>query len=80
MPCWRLLFAASSGRLFIFGDDSSGNYIPVSAEVEAYTPAIKKYAKAYGIEDYVELIKAVMMQESGGRGKDPMQSSECRKF
>lgn len=26
--------------------------------------------------EYVELIKAVMMQESGGRGLDPMQSSE----
>lgn len=68
------LFGAA---FYFFGDDSSGNYIPVSAEVEAYTPAIKKYAKEYGIEDYVELIKAVMMQESGGRGKDPMQSSEC---
>ena len=25
----------------------------------------------------MELVKAVMMQESGGRGKDPMQASEC---
>lgn len=25
----------------------------------------------------MELIKAVMMQESGGRGSDPMQASEC---
>ena len=29
------------------------------------------------IPQYVELIKAVMMQESGGRGSDPMQASEC---
>lgn len=36
-----------------------------------------RYASQYGIEDYTELIKAVMMQESGGRGQDPMQSSEC---
>ena len=28
------------------------------------------------MEEYVELIKAVMMQESGGKGTDPMQSSE----
>ncbi len=28
------------------------------------------------IGEYVELLKAVMMQESGGRGLDPMQSSE----
>lgn len=49
----------------------------VSEEVLAYTPTIEKYAKDYGIEDYVPLIQAVMMQESGGRGNDPMQSSEC---
>ena len=30
----------------------------------------------YGIPEYVELIKAVMMQESGGRGLDPMQAAE----
>lgn len=30
-----------------------------------------------GIPDYVLLIEAVMMQESGGRGTDPMQCSEC---
>ena len=33
-------------------------------------------AKEYGIPEYVELIKAVMMQESGGRGLDPMQAAE----
>ena len=27
---------------------------------------------------YTELIKAIMMQESGGKGSDPMQASECR--
>ena len=31
----------------------------------------------HGISDYVLLIEAVMMQESGGRGSDPMQCSEC---
>lgn len=62
---------------YFFGDDNSGNYISVSPEVEAYTPTIRKYAKEYGIEEYLELIKAVMMQESGGRGTDPMQASEC---
>lgn len=51
--------------------------LPLSAEVEAYEPVIRKYAKQYGIPDYVLLIQAVMMQESGGRGNDPMQASEC---
>ena len=59
-----------------FGDSSSSNYEGVSAEVEAYTPLITKYAKVHGIPQYVELIKAVMMQESGGRGLDPMQCAE----
>lgn len=61
--------------LFGGGTENSG-YTPVSAEVEAYTPTLTKYAKEYGIPEYVELLKAVMMQESGGRGNDPMQASE----
>ena len=61
----------------LFGGGSGSNsYTPVSAEVEAYDPLIRQYAKQYGIPEYVELIKAVMMQESGGRGLDPMQAAE----
>lgn len=61
----------------LFGGGSGSNaYTPVSAEVEAHEPFIQKYAKQYGIPEYVELIKAVMMQESGGRGLDPMQAAE----
>lgn len=63
----------------IFGsqEDDSTEILPLSAEVEAYEPVIRKYAKQSGIPDYVLLIQAVMMQESGGRGNDPMQASEC---
>lgn len=61
------LFGSESGRM---------SYVPVSAEVEAYTPIIRVYANQYGIGEYVELIKAIMMQESGGQGLDPMQASE----
>lgn len=62
----------------IFGSqDESTETLPLSAEVEAYELVIRKYAKQYGIPDYVLLIQAVMMQESGGRGNDPMQASEC---
>ena len=61
----------------IFGGGSrSSDYTPVSTEVEAYDPMIREYARQYGIPEYVELIKAVMMQESGGRGLDPMQAAE----
>ena len=62
----------------IFGSqDESTETLPLSAEVESYEPVIRKYAKQHGIPDYVLLIQAVMMQESGGRGNDPMQASEC---
>lgn len=58
------------------GGSRSSTYMAVSAKVEAYDPTIRKYAQQYGIPEYVELIKAVMMQESGGRGLDPMQAAE----
>lgn len=51
-------------------------YVPVSAEVEAYRPLIRLYAAQHGIPEYEDLIAAVMMQESGGQGTDPMQCSE----
>lgn len=61
----------------LFGGNSGSSYTPVSAEVEAYDPIIREYAEQYHIREYVGLIKAVMMQESGGQGSDPMQASEC---
>lgn len=72
-----LLVVLLGVSMALFGRKSnSSSYTPVSAEVEAYTPIITKYAKQNGIPEYVELIKAVMMQESGGQGNDPMQCSE----
>ena len=73
-----LLIVILFGALFsMVGGSNSSTITPVSAEVEAYEPLIRQYARQYGIEEYVELIKAVMMQESGGQGTDPMQASEC---
>lgn len=57
--------------------DGRSSYVPVSAEVEAYRPLIRLYAAQHGIPEYEDLIAAVMMQESGGQGADPMQCSEC---
>ncbi len=56
---------------------SSESNEALSQEVLAYTSTIQKYANQYGIPEYVSVIQAIMMQESGGRGTDPMQSSEC---
>ena len=49
---------------------------PLSAEVLAYEETITKYAEQFKIEDYVPILEAIMMQESGGKVNDPMQSSE----
>lgn len=63
---------------FMFASDEDDTEIlPISEEVKAYEPLIQQYAREHGIGDYVLLIQAVMMQESGGRGTDPMQASEC---
>ncbi|MEH7000829.1 bifunctional lytic transglycosylase/C40 family peptidase [Priestia megaterium] len=49
----------------------------VSAEVMKYEPLLKKYASKHGLdESYVPIMMSLMMQESGGKGSDPMQSSE----
>ncbi len=48
----------------------------VSEQVLQYKPTVEKYAEEYGVEEYVGVILALMMQESGGSGNDPMQASE----
>ncbi len=50
--------------------------ISLSKEVLRWRPIVEEYAFKNNMEDYVDLILAVMMQESGGRGLDVMQSSE----
>lgn len=65
--------------LYLYGsvDGSFGTGAQVNDEVLQYAALIRKYAQKYGISQYFDLICAVMMAESGGRGTDPMQSSEC---
>ncbi|UOQ94048.1 lysozyme family protein [Halobacillus shinanisalinarum] len=48
----------------------------VSTAVEQYRPLFEKYAAKYGVSDYVELLLAKTMQESGGKLDDVMQASE----
>lgn len=61
-----------------FGNADSGvaMAINLSDEVLSYRPAVERIAAKYGMSEYVELILAVMMQESGGRGLDVMQAAE----
>lgn len=69
-----LLFGAVGA---LFGGSGELEKAPVSDEVKAYAGLIQLYAAEHGIPEYTELIMAVMMQESGGQGSDPMQASEC---
>lgn len=47
-----------------------------SEKVEQHRPLVEKYAEEYDVENHVDVLLAMIMQESGGRGDDPMQSSE----
>ncbi|MFT8888991.1 MAG: lysozyme family protein [Ethanoligenens sp.] len=88
---FKLLFVHNGEHLnpFIFSDtgassDSSGSDSspisiggqPIGGSVEAYRTTVTQLAPQYGMGDYVNLILAVMEQESGGRGSDPMQAAE----
>ena len=66
------------GTFSVLAQDGGSNseIVSLSDEVIAYEDTIRKYAKEYDIEDYVTLLQAIMMQESGGKGNDPMQASE----
>lgn len=67
--------------LFGSGNDQKGGLkdgkgINLSEEVLQHKPTVIKYAKEFNVQDYVGIILALMMQESGGEGLDPMQASE----
>lgn len=68
-----LIVGIIAGAAFSSSSESSES---LSDEVLAYTSVIQQYASQYGIPEYVSAIQAIMMQESGGRGTDPMQCSE----
>ncbi|WP_408011128.1 lysozyme family protein [Pseudalkalibacillus sp. A8] len=50
----------------------------LSEEVLQHKPTVEN--KEYGIEKHVGILLALMMQESGGRGNDPMQVSVATRF
>lgn len=59
------------------GSGQVAQAVGISDKVLKYQPTIEKYAKEFGVSEYVQLILALTMQESGGRYKDVMQASEC---
>lgn len=57
-------------------NSSNNTTIKLNFEVEAARGIVTQYAKKYGIGEYVDLLLAIMQQESGGRSPDVFQSSE----
>lgn len=69
--------AYAENLTLFFGSSASGVATAnVSDEVLRYRATVERIAAKYGMTPYVELILAVMMQESGGRGLDVMQAAE----
>ena len=67
-----LLFVA-----ILFSDEQDGGFsnihyggVNVSAEVLAHKPMVEKYAREYGIEEYVNVLLAIIQVESGGTAED----------
>ncbi|RYG72243.1 lysozyme family protein [Lentibacillus lipolyticus] len=60
-----------------WGNKPTGNrHGGLSEDVMDYKPVVETYAEKFGVSDHVHVLLAMMMQESGGRGNDPMQASE----
>ena len=69
------ILAALSIAFFIWLTAATGKKKP-SPEVTAYKDTVEKYAAQYGLEDWTDIMLAIMQVESRGRGSDVMQSSE----
>lgn len=61
-------------KLFSYPGDTGLKTI--NSACEAYRSQVENVASDYGMTEYVDLILALMMQESSGQGADVMQSSE----
>lgn len=55
---------------------SSLGELTINAACESYRPEVEEVAAKYGMSGYIDLILALMMQESSGNGPDVLQSSE----
>jgi len=86
LPLLLLIVIVSATALIIIGSNGNTNNNSdsgvdmgtsnVSATVLAWKPEVEKYAKQFGIPQYVNLILALIQQESGGSSIDVMQASE----
>lgn len=71
-----LMIAGSLSNSQSNNSGGGGSVTGVSAEVLQYQGLVEGFTLEHGIPEYSGIILAMMMQESGGRGNDPMQASE----
>lgn len=77
-----LIFSLLLLVVILFSEEEDGGHdllyggANVSAEVLAHKPMLEQYAREYGIEDYINVLLAIIQVESGGTLEDIMQSSE----
>ena len=58
------------------GSNEAAGSMPLSGSVGSDRQLVEQLAGQYWMQDYINLILAVMQQESGGQGGDPMQAAE----
>lgn len=75
LPVCFLAFILLASAVFRTGR-STQEQMTVNAACESYRPQVEEAAARYGMSGYVDLILALMMQESSGNGPDVLQSSE----
>lgn len=81
-PVWGgyfLLILMSIGIIgAVLGGNSQQELEPeqISEAVESYRQMVLKYTEENGISEYINVLLAIMQQESAGEGTDVMQSSE----
>ncbi|MEQ2371515.1 lysozyme family protein [Blautia sp. CLA-JM-H16] len=76
LGCLFLVIIVCLISLFMRFPSRQQNAYQINSSCESYRDEVTAEAAQYGMSDYVDLILAVMMQESSGHGNDPMQSSE----
>lgn len=64
------------GVMSLMGDSGNSGTAKVNEAVMAWEPVVRQYAEKYEVPEYVDVILAIIMVETGGSGLDIMQSSE----
>ncbi|MCK1995449.1 bifunctional lysozyme/C40 family peptidase [Peribacillus muralis] len=74
------MFLVIGVMMLVGGDSGNSGTAKVNDAVMAWKPVVSQYAEEYGVPDYVDVLLAIIMVETGGAGLDIMQSSESLGF